>query len=76
MSPEMMISLGLLVLEAGLIALCILDQRKPPDPLKPRLLPTKWILPILVVAFLATLAHVLTLLTGQQVQPRRMKGMG
>lgn len=75
MSIEMSISLALLALEALLIVWCIRDQKKPADPLKPRLVPTKWILPVLVIAFLATLAHVVTLLTGQQVQPRRMKGM-
>ncbi|MCB2108306.1 MAG: hypothetical protein KDE14_11425 [Rhodobacteraceae bacterium] len=74
-SPELMISVGLLVVEVVLILLCRQWAKKPIDPLKPRLVNPTIVLFLLAVAFLATAAHVVSLITGVQLKPRRMKGM-
>jgi hypothetical protein len=72
---ELAITIGVLVLEIGLLGLCYYRAKQPPDPLNPRILNYGLLMVILALLFLATLAHVITLLTGTQVQPRRRRGM-
>ncbi len=72
---ELAITIGILVLEIALLALCYYRAKQPPDPLNPRILNYGLLMVIMVLVFLATLAHVISLATGTQVQPRRRKGM-
>jgi hypothetical protein len=75
MSHQLIITLLVLAAELGLFALCVVISRRPIDPLKPRLVPYNIIMIFLAVAIFATAAHVISLLTGQQLMPRQRKGM-
>ena len=75
MTNSMLITLLVLAAEIGLFVFCLIRTRRPIDPLKPRMLPYNLILIILAVAIFATLAHIISLLTGQQLLPRQRKGM-
>lgn len=72
---ELAITVAILLVEIVLIAICYIQTLKPADPLKPRLLPYGFLMIVLIAVLLATLAHIVSLVTGQQVQPRRPKGM-
>lgn len=66
-----------LVLFAGeliLFGLCYWRLRQPVNPAKPRLLPYRLIMLTLVVVLLTTLAHIIALVTGNPVVPRRKMG--
>ena len=67
------VTLTLLVIQLILLGLSIWQDRKPVNPLKPRLLPYRLISLILVVMILATLAHLVALITGNPVMRRRGK---
>ena len=69
------VTLALLVCTLILLAACILQDRKPVNPAKPRLLPYRLIMLFLIVVILATLAHVVSLVTGTTVMPRRRRGL-
>ena len=75
MSLDLGITLTLIVVEVVGLLWCLHMLRQPPDPSKPRLLPYNLILVFFMVALLATLAHLVSLVTGEQVQPRRRRGM-
>lgn len=75
MTNSMMITLLVLAAEIGLFIFCIIRTRRPIDPLKPRMIPYNLILIFLTVAIFATLAHIISLLTGHQLMPRQKKGM-
>ncbi len=75
MSNQLIITLLVLAAEVGLFVLCVIVSRRPIDPLKPRLIPYNIIMIFLAVAIFATAAHVISLLTGQQLMPRQRKGM-
>lgn len=75
MSHQLIITLLLLAAEVGLFVLCVIVSRRPIDPLKPRLIPYNIIMIFLAVAIFATIAHVISLLSGQQLMPRQRKGM-
>jgi hypothetical protein len=75
MSSQLLTTLLFLGVEVALFVVCLMQARKPVDPLRPRLLPYNVIMILLAVAIFATLAHVISLLTGQQLAPRRGKGM-
>ncbi|MBP02463.1 MAG: hypothetical protein CMM25_06615 [Rhodospirillaceae bacterium] len=72
---ELLITCAILVLELALIAFCFYKSKQPPNPLKPRLVNYQLIILFLVLFALATLAHIISLVTGTQVQPRRRRGM-
>ena len=72
---ELIITLAIMVAEAGLIALCYYKAKQPADPLKPRILNYALIIIMLTLVFLATLAHAVSLITGTQVKPRRRRGL-
>ncbi len=69
------VTLALLASEVILFGLCYWRERKPVNPSKPRLLPYRLIMLVLMVIFLATLAHAVALATGTPVVPRRRIGM-
>jgi hypothetical protein len=69
------ISVGLLVIELAAIVYVRHLQKKPIDPLRPRLIPLNFIFLTLVIAAFATMAHILSILTGVQVAPRRRRGL-
>ncbi len=75
MNDQLLLTLLVLALEVGLFLVCVVRARRPIDPLRPRLLPYNVIMIFLAVAIFATLAHVISLLTGHQLMPRRGKGM-
>lgn len=66
-------SLGVLAAIVVLFVICYLQDRKPVNVAKPRMLPYRLIMMVLVVAFLAIAAHVISLLTGQPIKPRTGK---
>jgi len=68
-------TIGLFVVELVLLAICIWQDRRPADPMKPRLLPYRLLMLIILVIGLATAAHIVALLTGNPVMPRRKMGM-
>ncbi len=70
------VTLGLLVAELVLFGFCYWQDRKPINPMKPRLLPYRLVMMTLIVLFLATLAHAVALITGTPVKPRGKMGMG
>ncbi len=75
MTSPLAITIGVLILELVLFGLCVLQARKPVDPLRPRLLPYNVIMILLAVAILATAAHIITLWTGHQLMPRQKRGI-
>lgn len=75
MNDQLMLTLLVLAVEIGLFLVCLVRARRPIDPLRPRLLPYNVIMIFLAVAIFATLAHVISLLTGHQLMPRRGKGI-
>jgi hypothetical protein len=75
MSDQLLITIAVLAAEVVLFLVCLVQVRKPIDPLKPRLLPYNIIMILLTVAIFATIAHIVSLLTGHQLAPRRSKGM-
>jgi uncharacterized iron-regulated membrane protein len=70
---SMSLTVGLIIGQLILLGLCYWKDRQPVDPLRPRLLPYRLIMLVLVVAFLGTAAHLVSLLTGNPVVPRRGK---
>ena len=68
-------TIGLFVVELLLLGICIWQERKPADLLKPRLLPYRLFMLILVVMSLATAAQIVALVMGNPVMPRRKMGM-
>ena len=72
---SLQITIAVLVVEIALFALCVLAARRPIDPLRPRLMPYTLIMILLFVAIRATTAHIISLMTGHQLMPRRGKGM-
>lgn len=72
---ELIITVAILVIEIGLLALCYYKAKQPPDITRPRLINYPLMMIMLSLIALATLAHVVSLVTGSQVQPRRKRGM-
>ena len=75
MMTGLAITLGLLVIEVFLFLICYYKSKQPVDPANPRILPYTAIMILLALAIFATLAHVVSVVTGQQVEPRKPKGM-
>lgn len=75
MTDQLWYTCAFLAVEIGLFLACLIQVRKPIDPLKPRMLPYNIIMIFLTVAIFATIAHIISLLTGHQLMPRRGKGM-
>lgn len=75
MSTELLISIGVLLLEGALLAFFYKQSRKPPDPKRIRVFPYTPAIVFMFILILITLAHIISLVTGVQVQPRKPKGM-
>jgi len=67
-------TLIVLACQLAIIGYCLWQDRKPVNPAKPRLLPYRLIMLIMLIISLATLAHAIALWTGQPVVPRRKMG--
>jgi hypothetical protein len=67
---DMKLTIVALVIEAVIFGICYYKDRQPADPARPRLFPYRLVMITMVVIFLGTLAHVVSLLTGQTVMPR------
>ena len=75
LTADLIITVIILLVEFVLFGICYIQSKKPVDPLKPRIIPYALVMIILAAAILATAAHIVSILTGEQVQPRRPKGM-
>jgi hypothetical protein len=69
-NQSLWISVAVFIVELALIFLCRHYQKKPVDPLRPRLIPLNLVFLALVIIAFATLAHIVSLVTGTQVKPR------
>ena len=75
MKVELILTLVILVTELGLIALCRVKLKQPPNPHRPRILPYGAILIMLSFGAMITAAHSVSLITGKQLLPKnKMKG--
>ena len=72
---ELVITIVIMLVVVGTVAYCYYKAKQPVDPLKPRLINYPLVLILLSLVFLSTIAHVVTLVTGKQVKPRRRRGM-
>ena len=75
MPTELIISVILLVCEVALLAFFLIQSRRPTIPGKVRVFPYGPAIIFTTVAILLTCAHIISLLTGTQLQPKRPKGM-
>jgi hypothetical protein len=75
MSGELIATCALLLLEIVALAIVYSQSRKPPDLKKVRIMPYAAISVFLTLLVFLTAAHLISLLTGTQVQPRKPKGM-
>jgi hypothetical protein len=75
MTDQLKITFLVLAAEVILFAVCTIRARRPFDPLRPRIMPYNAIMIFLAVAIMATVAHIISLMTGHQLMPRRGKGM-
>jgi ABC-type transport system involved in multi-copper enzyme maturation permease subunit len=74
-SVEVAVTLAILVAEIGLLLFCFFQSRKPPIPGKVRVFPYTLAIIVLTLLVFLTVAHLISLLTGTQLQPKRPKGM-
>jgi len=64
------ITFAVLVAEIVLIWICRVQLKKPADPLKPRMIPYGAIMIFASLGILVTVAHSISLITGEQVKAR------
>lgn len=74
MSAELILTLGLLATQIGLIFLCRFKLKQPPDPRRPRILPYGAFMLFLSFGCLLATAHTISLVTGKQLMPKAPKG--
>jgi hypothetical protein len=74
-TTELTITLGLLAAEVAAMIFFVVQSRKPPIPGRVRVFPYRAATVVTFVLILLTLAHLVSLLTGTQLQPRKPKGM-
>jgi hypothetical protein len=75
MSVEVLITLCALAIEVSLLVFFVVQSRKPLTPGKVRLFPYTIAIVFMTLVILVTAAHMVSLLTGTQLQPKRPKGM-
>lgn len=75
MSSELTVSVSILVAEIVLFAICFIRSMRPPVIGQVRLFPYRAALIFLIILIFVTAAHVISLITGSPIKPRRMKGM-
>jgi hypothetical protein len=74
-NTELIVTLGLLVVEILLFLLCYVRMKQPPNPMKPRLLPYGLISIFLTLAVFVTIAHTVSVVTGHRLEAKnKMKG--
>ena len=73
--PGLVITAVLLIAQVALLIFCRAQLKKPVDPLKPRMLPYGAIMLFAMLGIFVTLAHSISLVTGEQLKPRN-KMMG
>ncbi len=69
------VTLVLFACELLVFGFCYWQDRKPIDLAKPRLLPYRFIMMVLIIVMLTTLAHIVALVTGNPIVVRRKMGM-
>jgi hypothetical protein len=75
MNSELLITIGVLVVELLILGLCYIRAKQPPNPLKPRILPYGLIMIFLGLAVFVTTAHVISVTTGHRLEAKnKMKG--
>ncbi len=67
-------TLILFACELAVFGLCLWRDRQPPNPAKPRLFPYRLVMLTAIILLLTTLAHIIALVTGNPVLPRRKMG--
>jgi hypothetical protein len=70
---DLTLTIALLAGEVIILVVCILMQRRKVDITRPRIIPYGIIGMFMMVLVLATLAHVVALVTGKPVVPRTSK---
>ncbi len=75
MTDSLIITLLVLAAEIALFLFCLYRVRQPIDPLRPRLVSYNAIMVFLAVAIMATLAHIISLVSGHQLMPRQRRGI-
>jgi drug/metabolite transporter (DMT)-like permease len=65
------VTLSLLAVFAVILVLTLWAERRPRDPLKPRLIPLPYIQFVAVLGVVLMLAHLITLMTGHQFTGKR-----
>ena len=75
MTTELFITFGVLAAEIGLFIFCMIMSKRPVKPGKVRLVPYSMVMVLLTAAIFATIAHAISLITGEQVMPKRRRGM-
>jgi hypothetical protein len=75
MNTELLVTLGVLAFEGYLMRLFYVRAKRPVDPRRPRILPYGALLLFLGLAAIVTSAHVISVVTGHQLEARnKMKG--
>ena len=71
---DLNVTVGVLISELIFLGLCFWREKQPVNLMKPRLISYRLVMLFLLVLMLATLAHIITLVTGHPVMPRRKMG--
>ena len=66
---------GIVIVELILIVVVRNYQKKPVDPLRPRLIPLNFVFLALVIITFATMAHCVSIYTGVPVKPKSKMGI-
>lgn len=74
--PALIMTLVLLIAEVALLYFCRIQLKKPADPLKPRMVPYGAIMIFVTLGIFVTLAHSISIVTGEQLKPRNKMMMG
>ena len=75
MNVELLITIGVLLIEIAVFVLCTVLSGRPPDPNRPRLFPYALTMIMLALAIFVTVAHTMSVVTGHRIEGRtKMKG--
>jgi|GEM_PF-4985449 len=75
MTTELSATIGALVAEIALLVFFFMQGRKKPVPGRVRVFPYTAATVVMMLLILMTTAHLISLLTGTQLTPKRPKGM-
>ncbi len=73
MNTSLAITLGVLAAEVALFIFCRIMMKRPVRPGRVRLVPYGVIMIFLTLAIFVTVAHTISIMTGEQVMPKRGK---